>query len=301
MAKLPRTMFALPVKWTGGPRNATVADNHGTRSVAVIPTGTFWTRTFLAPNSGGTSEALPRDLIRYVQTQLNAATGGANPWTVAMLNTGFIRISYAGASASTITWGAAAAVGLALGFSGNISVAGGGSQTATMLPAWVWFPYNLEGDPGDQPSPALAVGATLANGQEAVWDEGLQLIGRTARARFCPIDEAKRAALGWSATPYWPPESEFSRKTTPTLVPESCPSAWTVHEFLSCAPGRRLAFTLYDLQQLIAGATTRHRIGAITLESLSQPQNRAQLTVASWLSYVDVPSFKINTTTTETR
>lgn len=304
--KKPTTLISLPVRWTGGAFTVTVADNYvgATRPVTVIPSGTLWTRTYLAPTTGGTAEATPTDLLRYVQTQLNAATGGANPWTVALQDTGLVRISYGGAGAATITWGASTALRNALGFASNISVGAAGAtpQTAEHHPAFCWFIHTLDGDKGNQAEPSMLVGAMLSTGQEVVWTEGKQLVRRTARAKFTPSTEVVRAALSRYGTPYWPPEDEPTRWTDPTLVPESVASTgWTVHETLSVAPGTRLAYAPYTLQSLIAASTTRYHVGTIPSESVRAMTSRAELTIPSYTSLVDVPSFDLTMTTTETR
>ena len=303
MAKLPRSMISLPVQWTTGPLTATVTDNGGAaRSVDLIPSGTFWTRTFLAPNSGGTSESAPRDLIRYVQAQLNAAPAVGNPWTVELLTTGLVRITYGGAAPATITWAGAATVAYALGFDTGISVSAGGSQTAAHHPAFCWLPYALEGDPGWQAEPSILVSAKLSTGQEVVWSEGTQELERSMRARFCPTTEAVRISRGVYGTPYWPPRDEPTRLTAPSIAPASCPSTgWTVHETLSLAPGLRCAFALYDLQDLIGGGSTRYDVGAILADSVRNRGDRSTLTVPAYTSLVDVPAFALSFTTSETR
>lgn len=303
MAKLPKSLISLPVRWTGGALAATVTDNGGAaRSVALIPSGTFWTRTFLAPNSGGTSESLPRDLLRYVQAQLNAAPAIGNPWTVELLTTGLVRITYGGAAPATITWAAAASVAYALGFDTGVSVSAGGSQTAAHHPAFCWLPYSLDSDPGWQAEPSLLVSARLSTGQEVVWSEGTQSLSRSMRARFAPTSEAVRVSRAVYGTPYWPPADEPTRLTAPSIVPESCPSTgWTIHETLSLAPGLRAAFALYDLQALIAGSSTRYDVGAILADSVRSGADRSVLSVPSWTTLVDVPSFALSKTTSETR
>jgi hypothetical protein len=305
-SKNPSTLISLPVRWTGGAFTVTVADDYvgATRPVTVIPSGTLWTRTYLAPTTGGTAEATPTDLLRYIQTALNAATGGANPWTVALQTSGLVRISYAGASAATITWGASTAVRNALGFASNISVGAAGAlpQTAEHHPAFCWFIHTLEGDKGNQAEPSMLIGAMAPTGQEVVWSEGKQLVRRTAKAKFTPSTEAIRGTLSRYGTPYWPPEDEPTRYTDPTLVPESVASTgWTVHETLSVVPGTRLAYAPYTLQTLIAGGSTRYHVGAIPSDSVKSMGTRAELTIPAYTSLVDVPSFDLTFTTTETR
>lgn len=287
-------MLAFAVKWTTGALNATVTDNGGTgRTVALIPSGTFWTRTFLAPNSGGTSEALPRDLLRYVQAQLNASPATGNPWTVALDPTGLVKITYGGASAASITWSGAVAVGRALGFDTNISVSAGGTQTAAHHPAFCWLPHTLE-DGEKQPEPSILTASLRADGFVDAWDEGVQLVQRTIRARFCPATESVRIARSLYGTPYWPPADEPTRRTRPTAAPASAPATgWTVHEWLSTCVGRRVAYALYDLPDLIAGTSSAYTIGAVVPESLRNRTNRAALTIPAYTSLVDVPSFEI--------
>lgn len=304
--KKPTSLIALAAKWTGGAFTVTVTDSAGAgRTVTAIPSGTLWTRVYLAPTTGGTAEATPTDLLRYVQTQLNAIHSPATPWTVALQDTGLVRISYGGAGAATITWGASTALRNALGFASNISVgaAGASPQTAEHHPAFCWFIHTLEADKGNQAEPSMMVSAMTQTGQEIVWSEGKQFIKRSARAKYCPTTEAVRLALAPRyGTPYWPPEDEPTRYTDPSLVPESVASTgWTVHETLSVAPGTRLAYAPYTLQALIAGSTTRYHVGAIPADSVRSMSNRAELSVPSWTSLVDVPSFELTLTTTETR
>lgn len=305
-AKNPRSLLAFAVKWTTGALNATVTDNGGTgRAVALIPSGTFWTRTFLAPNSGGTSEALPRDLLRYVQAQLNASPATGNPWTVALDVTGLVKITYGGASAASITWGGAVAVGRALGFEANISVSAGGSQTAAHHPAYCFFPRSLEGDTGVQAEPSILSASLRADGLVDAWDEGVQLLQRTLRAKYQPSTEAQRTARSLYGTPFYPPASEPTRRTKPTAAPASAPaSGWTVHEWFACCPGRRIAYSLYDLQDLIAGTSSAYTIGAVVPDSIRNRGDRAALTIPSYQSLVDVPSFDLteaDLSTQETR
>lgn len=294
MAKNPRSMLAFAVKWTTGVLNATVTDNGGAaRTVALIPAGTFWTRTFLAPNTGGTSEALPRDLLRYVQGQLNAAPAVGNPWTVVLDATGLVKITYGGAAPATITWGGAVAVGRALGFDVDISVGAGGTQTAAHHPAFCWLPHTLE-DSAQQPEPSVLTASLRADGFVDAWDEGVQLVQRTIRARFCPSTESVRISRSLYGTPYWPPTNEPTRWTTPTAAPASAPATgWTVHEWLSVCVGRRVAYALYDLPDLISGGSSAYLIGAVAPDSLRNRSERAALTIPSYTSLVDVPTFAL--------
>lgn len=301
MALNPTSMIALPVQWTAA-QNAVYSSSGGPVAVTLVPLNT-WTRTFLVPSAGaGTSEINPIDLLRRVQTGLNTVTPGL--WTVRLNLRGRVEIVFNGASpaTSTITW-STVAVARALGFSGSTC---GPFSTGTviegdMLPAFVWYPLALDNDDGWRATFALAMGAMGTDGQETVWNEGTQLISRTMRARYAPTSETERIARGFNHTPMWPPKSEPDRWFKPALNAAACPSAWTVHETLSVAPGRRLAFALYDLPEVIAGTELRYGIGAIPLASVSNAQARAKLSVPSFVSLVDVPSFDLTLTTFESR
>lgn len=298
MAKNPCSMIALPVKWTTS-RSATVTDSAGVgRTATLIPSGTLWTRTFLAPATGGTIDA-PVDLIRTVETALNATPG---LWSLALRDTGRVRITYTGAGTGSIVWGLATSVGRVLGFSTDIGpLASGASVDAGMMPAFCWFPYTLDTDEGFRSAPTMMVGAPLGNGLEVVWNEGTQRLTRTLRARFAPTSEAKRVEKGLNATPFWPPMDAPERYTRPSIVPENCPNGWTVHETLSCAPGLRIGYSLYELPELIAGSTDRYIVGGITKDSVAAAQNRAALSIGSYTILVDVPSVEFTFSTTETR
>lgn len=303
MPKDPHSLFALPVQWTGGPYAANVTDTGGVlRVVNLIGSGTLWTRTFLAPTSGGTSEAAPTDLLRYVQAALNAAPGSGSDWVVELTTSGLVRVYYFGTGTGAIVWTTSTAIRNALGFTGNLSIPTGTSVTATRHPAFCWLPFSLEGDPGWQPEPSLLVSAKLSTGQEVVWSEGTQELERSMRARFCPATEAIRIARGVYGTPYYPPADEPTRWTAPSIVPSAvAASGWTVHETLSVAPGLRIAMALYDLQQLVAGTSARYTVGAILADGVRNRIDRATLTVPAYTSMVDVPSFSVSYTTSETR
>lgn len=303
MAKNPHSLFSLPVKWTGGPYAANVTDGGGTlRAVNLIPSGTLWTRTYLAPTSGGTSETSPTDLLRYVEARLNAAPGTGSEWSVSLTAAGLIQIAYSGSGTGDIFWTTSTAVRNALGFTGNLSLASGASALATHHPAFCWLPYSLEGDPGWQPEPSMLVSSKLSTGQEVVWSEGTQELERAMRARFCPSTEAVRIARGVYGTPYYPPADEPTRWTLPSIVPSAvAASGWTVHETLSVAPGLRTAMALYDLQSLIANSTSRYTVGAILADSTRNRGDRAVLTIPAYTSMIDVPAFAVSYTTSETR
>lgn len=303
MPKNPHSLFALPVRWTGGPFAANVTDSGGVlRSVNLIGSSTLWTRTYLAPSTGGTSETAPTDLLRYVEAALNAAPGSGTDWSISLTAAGLVSLYYGGSGTGAIVWTTSTAIRNALGFTGNVSIATGTSVTATRHPAFCWLPYSLEGDPGWQPEPSLLVSSKLSTGQEIVWSEGTQELERMMRARFCPATEAIRISRNVYGTPYYPPADEPTRWTVPSIVPTAVASTgWTVHETLSVAPGLRVAMALYDLQQLIANTSTRYTVGAILADSTRNRGDRAALTVPAYTSMVDVPSFAVSYTTSETR
>lgn len=302
MPKNPHSMFALPVQWTAGPYAATVTDGGGSgRTVNLIPATALWTRTYLAPSTGGTSETSPTDLLRYVAARLNASPG-LNEWTVTLNASGLVEIGYSGSGTGQISWSSSTAVRNALGFTGTVTLSTNTIATATHHPAFCWLPYSLEGDPGWQPEPSLLVSSKLSTGQEVVWSEGTQELERAMRARFCPATEAIRISRNVYGTPYYPPADEPTRWTAPSIVPTAVASTgWTVHETLSVAPGLRVAMALYDLQQLIANTASRYTVGAILADSVRNRGDRATLTVPAYTSMVDVPSFAVSYTTSETR
>jgi len=299
MAKLPRNMIALPVQWASAALNATVTDDVGaSRTVAVKGAGVLWTRTFLAPTSGGSSESAPTDLLRYVQAQLNA---GGGSWTISLRDTGRVRIAYGGSGTGSITWGSSSPVRNALGFAGNVSLPSGTYDDSDYLPAFCWFLHTIDNDSGYRPQHSMLVASRQSNGLVTAWDEGYQSLDRSFRARFCPATETVRTAKGWYATPYWPPDDAPTRKSVPSIDPASTPAAWTVHETLSCAPGLRLAYALGTLQDLIAGSTTRFDVGALDPDSIRGRADRAALAVPAYTSLIDVPSVTLTLATSETR
>lgn len=299
MAKLPRNLIALPVRWASAALNATVTDDVGAaRTVAVKGAGVLWTRTFLAPTSGGSSESAPTDLLRYVQGQLNA---GGGSWTISMQDTGRVRIAYGGSGTGSITWGSSSPMRNALGFAGNVSLPSGTYDDSDYLPAFCWLLHTIDNDTGPRSEPSHLVGARHADGTVTAWSEGVTSLDRSFRARFCPSTETVRTAKGWYATPYFPPDDAPTRRTAPSATPEDCPTAWTVHETLSCAHGLRLAYSIGSLQDLIAGSTTRYDVGALDPESARTRDQRAALTVPAYTSLVDVPGVTLTWITTETR
>ena len=299
--KLPRSLIALPVRWTTS-LDATVTDDAGVgRSVTMIASGTLWTRTFLAPATGGTSQNTPKDLLRHIDAALNAAPAPGGQWSVTMTAAGRVRIAYSGSGTGAVTWGAAVAVGRALGFSGNLSIPTGTHVDGDTLPAFCWFPYSLDSDTGFRAEHSLLSAALHANGAVTAFDEGTQLVTRTFRARYAPATESVRTTRALYATPFYPPSDEPTRWTAPSIVPEDCPEAWTVHETLSCAIGLRCAYALGDLQSLIAGSSTGYYEGAVDPESVRSRGDRAALSVAAYSSLVDVPSITLSMRTTGTR
>ena len=298
--KLPRSLIALPVRWTTS-LDATVDDASGLGPRTLIPSGTTWTRTFLAPSTGGTSEDSPTDLLRFVESSLNLG-GPPVGWSVTLSDTGRVRIEYLDVGTGEIVWGAAAAVGLALGFTSDVGpMAFGAPQYGDTLPAFCWFPYSLDGDTGFRAEHSLLSAALHANGAVTAFDEGTQLVTRTFRARFAPATESVRTTRALYATPFYPPSDEPTRWTAPSIAPEDCPEAWTVHETLSCAIGLRCAYALGDLQSLIAGSSTGYYEGAVDPESVRSRGDRAALSVAAYSSLVDVPSITLSMRTTGTR
>lgn len=298
--KLPRSLIALPVKWTAS-LSATVDDAAGLGPRTLIPSGTTWTRTFLAPSTGGTSEDSPTDLLRLVETALNLG-GPPVSWSVTLSDTGLVKIEYLDAGTGEIVWGAAAALGRALGFTSNVGpMALGAPQYGDTLPAFCWFPYSLEGDTGPRAEHSLLSAAMHANGSVTAFDEGTQLVTRTMRARYAPASESVRTTRGMYATPFYPPSNAPTRWTAPSIAPGSCPEAWTVHETLSCAIGLRCAYVIGDLQSLIAGSSTSYYEGAFDPESARSRNDRSALSVAAYSSLIDVPSFTLSLRTTGTR
>lgn len=297
--KLPRSLIALPVKWTTS-LAAFVDDSAGLGPRTLIPSGTTWTRTFLAPSTGGTSEDLPTDLLRLVESALNG--GGPSIWSVTLSDTGRVAFKYLDAGVGEITWGAAAALGRALGFTSNVGpIAAGTPQYGDTLPAFCWLPYSLDSDTGWRAEHSLLSAAMHANGAVTAFDEGTQLVTRTVRPRFAPASESVRTTRSLYATPFYPPADEPTRWTAPSIAPGSCPEAWTVHETLSCAIGLRCAYAIGDLQALIAGSSTDYYEGSIDPEGVRSRGDRAALSVPSFSSLVDVPTLTLSLRTTGSR
>lgn len=291
MAKLPRSLIALPVHWTVA-QTGSYDVGGGAVSVTFVAANN-WTRTFLAPNSGGTSEDSPRDLLRLVQAGLNAPTPGL--WTVRLNSSGYVEIVYNGASPSTGTITFSTAIANALGFASTTvgPIAYSGIATATMHPAFCWLPYSLSQDTGWRSSPSHLVAARRADGLVTAWDEGIQSVERTLRADYAPTNESARTSRSLYATPYWPPDNEPSRWSAPSIAPESCPAAWTVHETLSCSPGLRVAYVIGNLQDLIAGSSSAYYVGAFDPEPLQSAEQRAVLSVGNYSSLVSVPTVRL--------
>lgn len=286
--KLPRSLIALPVKWTVA---QTGSYNIGGGPVAVtfVAVNT-WTRTYLAPTTGGLTEDAPTDLLRLVQAGLNVPSPGL--WTVRLNSSGYVEIVYNGASPTTGTITLSTAIARALGFAsttvGPLAVAA--VATATMHPAFCWIPYSLANDTGWRPSATTLIAARRASGLVDSWDEGVQAVERGVAARFAPATEAVRTSRSMLATPYYPPDSEPSRWFAPSIVPESCPVAWTVHETLSCGVGLRLAYVIGSLQSLIAGTSSAYYVGAFDPESIRTAEQREALSVPAFSSLIDVPN-----------
>lgn len=300
MAKLPRHLIAAPVQWTTA-QTGSYTTSSGTQAVTFVASGK-WTRTWLAPNTGGTSEAAPTDLLRLVQAGLNAVTPGL--WFVRLNSSGYVEIEYGGIFTSTLTL--STAIAKALGYSSTTPgpFASGAIISATSHPAWCWLPYSLANDTGWRPSPTTLIAARHADGSVTAYDEGVQAIERAFRADYAPTSEAVRLSRSLLATPYWPPESEPSRWTTPTIRPEAVSDAWTVHESLSTFVGLRLAYTIGDLQALIAGTSTAYTVGYLDPESIRTVDQRAALSIPNYVSLVSVPGFTLTQlalTTQETR
>lgn len=302
MAKLPRHLIAAPVQWTTA-QTGSYSKSSGSQAVTFVASGK-WTRTFLAPSTGGTSESAPTDLLRLVQAGLNVATSGL--WTVRLSSSGYVEIQYNGPSGYNPTITLSTAVARALGYSSTSvgPIATGTSVAATSHPAWCWLPYSLANDTGWRPSPTTMIAARHADGSVTAYDEGVQAIERAFRADYAPTSEAVRVSRSLLATPYWPPESEPSRWTTPTIRPEAVSAAWTVHESLSTFVGLRLAYTIGDLQALIAGTSSAYTVGYLDPESIRTVDQRAALSIPNYVSLVSVPGFTLTQlalTTQETR
>ncbi len=232
-----------------------VTDLFSTRTVTINPgSAARYFRTYLALASGGGTNAgtvaSPDELLAHISTQLNAGTS-ATRWSLTMNAIGIVSFNYSGASTATIAFTTTQIRDL-LGFTGNISIVGPGSQTASYQPTHMAFFSSRPGPNVWQPIPAKIVGAEMPNGDVYSWRSSSCRMRRTFDLGLLARDIAMRGTIGDLSmdTPIYPAKSRWA---APSAALGTAPP-WSVYELMRTSDGTRLGAAFGNFQAMAAGS-----------------------------------------------
>lgn len=293
----PSVMLAQVVTLTGA-ITLSVADSFSTRTITVVAGGsTSYARVFLADGTAtGTTPSTPLDLLRTLETLLNAAPA-ATLWLVRLDPTGAVRITYQGTGTGTVTWVGTSLRNL-LGFTGNLSIAAAGSSLATYAPGGCLIaPCATESDTGWQPIATGVAAGETQTGAVVALDSTYRKLSRKIQLRFLPATPAEQAS-GERLTPALPADSvaNSARYTAPTSL-SYFEVGYSAHEFIATAhrtAGAPAAFALGDLQELIAASSTTFDVGYLSAATLRGGE-LFPLSAPGWFARRDV-NLEINRT-----
>jgi hypothetical protein len=284
---------------------ATVVDQHDvggrTATFGTGATTTYW-RVCVAAVSGtpSTSAGSPVHLLVYLQTQLNAGSGGGNYWTVAINSSGFVAISYSGTGTGTITWSGTVIRNI-LGFTGNVSCASGGTQTATYHPTHVAYFLGTSNATNWVDDPPLCAIDTSRDGSTYGLTDTQGLRTYTFDGLFHPYDWGTRATLGMSstassATPIWGDSTRFkTRSATAGIVPPS----GLVDFFHACRANNSVSgmakcgALIGNFQSAVLGTVSTFDEVYLSADTLTKT-NAAKPSVANWNARMNWPSIELN-------
>lgn len=241
-------------------QTASTTDDRGgptTRTLAAA-----WYRTRLCPVAGTGTETDPAELLNAV-----AAALGSTKWTVRLVPSGFVEITYTGTGTGTISWGAGN-IGLLLGFSSGVGpLAANTSATATYLPSHCVLSIACDPDTGWVDGPGRFAGAALPNGTVYGWHDGRATMKRTAAFRLLPRDWTARTSLSAQGTPAYPVNTRWLSPSTSEPY-QALP--WSALDMLATAAGRQCGVTWGDFAAIFAGTVTSYDVVYLAPETFTQ-------------------------------
>jgi hypothetical protein len=200
----------------------TVTDDQGigrSVTIATLSTDTYW-RIKLAssasPGTPSTTPGSPKNILAHITNKLNA--GGSAIWSATLNAAGFVVFAYSGVvRAGTITW-PGSILENTLGFTANVSVPMGSSQTAAYHPSHTAYFISRENDTGWQNDPPLVAIARPRGGRPYGWSDTSAIVTRTFDAKWHPYTWSSRTSAGLSstdggATPIWGDSSRWKTRT----------------------------------------------------------------------------------------
>ena len=238
-----------------GSMTATIDDSVG---VTIVTFPAAWCIHLLAPSgASGASETTAKGFAAYVTAVLNTGTSGT--FSCALTPAGYYAIQCTDTSNWDITWTTSAKIMAELGFSSDLSGAGGGSTvTATFPPAHCIMSHfrPVEADGDYQPKFGFVALSRMQSGIVDVLASGKQIVDRMFGLSDHPRTPADRLVRGTPATPVFPDENDHARWTDPISTMDTTPGLWTIHRSVATGMGLRLAYTLGQFQQLAATPPT---------------------------------------------
>lgn len=237
-----------------------VTDDRGatvSRTVAAA-----WYRTFLCPAAGTGTETDPDELLGATEAALVATH-----WTVELLSTGLVRVTYLGTGTGTIDMSGCTTLRSLLGFTGNVGPLGtGATQTATYPPTHCVFALACDPDSGWIDAPRRAAVAALPSGITYSFDDGRNVLRRQASFRALPKTWALRTSLGACGTPA---EAVSTRWLSPATSEPGQAPPWSAMDTQGTASGRQCAITWGDFATIVAGTVTSYEVVYLAPEQFS--------------------------------
>lgn len=282
MAETITTALALPVTFATTASIIVTDSGAGSPRTATFPASTY--RQFLAYVGGSPAgvntgtEADPHEWGKYFQYKLNN-NGALALWSVAMGTDGRWVVTYSGTGTGQVEWdelaGTSKVPRVMTGFGANLSIAAGGSSTATHQPFAFAATIGRGEDTGLASLPAKTVGAEMPDGSVYAWTDNQHRVMRTFNLEFQPKNLAQKNALGAAGTPLFP--TALTVMKAPSLVPTSSyVLPWSVYETIRTAAGKRLGYTT-NFQALVAGSSFAFDDGYLSLETINaQVPNKPQ-------------------------
>lgn len=248
--------YLLAQPFTLTQQDLTVTDDVGTGRTVSLPAGTY--RTLLASGTPTGTAADPWELLAKLEADLGIAS-----WTVEMLSTGLVRITYIGAGTGEIDL--TTTLRNLLGHTGSATIgplATSATWTADRQPTHCVFAAAAE-DEGWQPGQGRAAVQEMPDGSVYGWQDGRTRLLRRLTLTMLPRDDAARTTLGSSSTPAI---AEVTYRLDPGDGAPGQAPPWSVPQTLATAVGARCGWT-DDLQAVIAGTATTCDIVYLGAES----------------------------------
>lgn len=240
-----RAMYAQSFLWPAGTYEATVTgDDAGTATFAF---GGLWFRVYLAQSTNTGASALDAlELMAAVQSALGSS------WELALGTDGLARITNAGVTSATITWGTSQSVADTLGFTApGVSLAAGATLVAPYPPKGVMYSVSLASTDWTE-APTDTAYALTADGLVYGWRGANSLLTKTVTLGFHPRVWSERVELGSPYTPMFPADTDYNRRRgVATLF--NCAQPWTVVEFLRTSHALPIAVVFSNFERFGLG------------------------------------------------